>query len=120
MPQRALTFDVRPGSEAQVAALLADYPAPSLEIDADTRLLGTAVFMKGTFVVRYVEFEGEFSSVARHLAGDPAIREIERRLEPHLAQPRNMADPESARRFFVRALMQQLTHRTAPRDATPA
>ena len=49
----------------------------------------------------------------QHLAAQPEIQEAERQLTPYLEKERDMSSPEGARAFFVNAMMQQVTHRTA-------
>jgi hypothetical protein len=111
MDRYALTFRIRPGSQAAVAALLSDYPAPRLQTDDGTRLLGTAVFLAGEVVVRALELDGDLASVVPHLAQDPVIQQVERALVPHLADPYDPSDPASRGRFLARRLMERVTHR---------
>ena len=111
MDRYALTFRIKPASHNAVAELLADYRAPRLEIDDDTRLLGTAVFASGDVVVRAVEVLGDLAKVAPHLSRDPAIQQVERALVPHLADPYDPADPAARGRFFAQRLMERVTHR---------
>ena len=115
MIRHALAFRVRPGTEDAVAKLLADYEPPALEIDEHTRLVGTAVFMKGNLVIRVVEVEGDLAKVAPHLAADPAVRVVEQELRQYLAEePAGSTGPEAQRTFFARRLMTTLLHREAP------
>ena len=64
--------------------------------------------MKGQTIVRAVEIEGALPDVAAHLGRQPEIQELEEKLDPHLAQPRDMSDPEGARKFFIESIMQTL------------
>ncbi|MBB1253386.1 SchA/CurD-like domain-containing protein [Streptomyces alkaliterrae] len=118
MQRYAITFRVKPGSEEAVRRLLTDYPPPEPRAADGTRLLGTSVFMKGDVVVRMLEIEGELASAMAHLATQPAVRELERRLDPHLLEPRDMSSREGARSFFQRALMTHLTTRVAAASST--
>jgi SchA/CurD like domain len=113
MQRYALAFTVKPGTEQQVAGILGSYGRPVTEIDENTRLLGTTVFMQGNLVVRVLDIEGELPTVMQHLAAQPEIQEAERQLTPYLQKERDMSSPEGARAFFISAMMQQLTHRTA-------
>jgi hypothetical protein len=108
MERHALLFRVKPGSESAVAEILASYESPSTHIDDTSRLIGTTVFMHGDMVVRVMEIEGDLGSVAAHLSGQPAIQAVEARLNDHLAQPRDMSDPQSARASFGRARMSRV------------
>jgi hypothetical protein len=114
MERHALTFRIRPGSEPDVAKLLAGYRAPSLRIDDETRLVGTAVFMKDDLVVRAVEVDGDISKVAPHLARDEVIQEVERALVPHLTEPYDPADPAQRGKFFAQRMMERVVHRESP------
>src|SRR5881392_887123 len=111
MDRYALSFRIKPDSHDAVARLLAGYRAPRLEIDGDTRLLGTAVFAAGDLVVRAVEVLGDLAKVAPHLAADPAVQQVERALVPHLADPYDPSDPAARGRFFAQRLMERITHR---------
>lgn len=114
MERYAITFDVKPGSEEAVATVLGRYARPETTIDDDTRLLRTTVFMHGTTVVRVVDIEGFIGTVMAHLARQPEVQEVERQLNEHLAEPRDLDDPAAARDFFMRATMQLVTHRSVP------
>lgn len=113
MERHAIMFTVKPGSEDEVARILSSYDRPPAEIDEDTRLLATTVFMKDNVVVRIFDIEGALDKVMRHLSQMPQIREAEEALNPYLEEPRDLSDQEGARRFFGRAMMQRLTHRSA-------
>jgi hypothetical protein len=117
MDRYAITFPIRPGASAQVAELLSGYPSPELHADAGARLLGTTVFLHDDTVVRVLDVEGPLPVVARHLAQDPVIAQVERELNPYLVTPREFGNPDSARRFFANALMTPLTVRVAPGQA---
>jgi hypothetical protein len=111
MDRYALTFPVRPGTEEQVAAILADYPSPETIIDGTNRLLATTVFMTGNNVVRVIEVEGPLPLIVRHLQQDERIRQVEQSLNPFLLVPRDLTDPGSAKEFFARAFMTRIVHR---------
>ena len=109
----ALMWKIKPGSEEAVAELFADYGRPDPivrdeEGNEKGKLLSTIVFMKDTTIVRAVEIEGALPDVAAHLGRQPAIQELEEKLDEHLAEPRDMSDPEGARKFFMDTLMRPL------------
>lgn len=109
----ALMWDVKPGSEEAVQELFKSYGRPDPivrdeEGNEKGRLLSTIVFMKGQTIVRAVEIEGALPEVAAHLGRQPEIQELEEKLDPHLAVPRDMSDPEGARKFFIDSIMQTL------------
>ncbi|MEU9303199.1 SchA/CurD-like domain-containing protein [Streptomyces sp. NPDC048269] len=108
--RHALTFTVKPGSEAVVAELLAGYTSPQARVDERTRLRRTSLFMHGNRVVRAVEVEGDLLAALRHVAEQPEVRALEAALNPYLEQDRDLSDPGSARMFFTRAALPAVHH----------
>lgn len=113
MQRYAITFQIRPGTEAAVKELLSSYDPPEWVTTDGTRLLSTSIFMKGTTVIRVIEIDGNLPSVMAHLAKQPSIQRLERELDQYLAEPRDMSSPEGARTFFLSALMDHVTTRVA-------
>ena len=118
MPQYwALMWKVKPGSEDAVAQLFENYGRPDYVIrDEDGnekgKLLSTWVFMKGNTIVRVVEIEGaSLPEVAVHMGKQPAIQELEQKLDEHLLEERDMSTPEGARKFFMESSMRCLLAR---------
>ncbi len=109
----ALMWDIKPGSEEAVAELFANYGRPDHIVKDEEgnekgKLLSTQVFLKGQTVVRVIEIEGSIIDVAPHMSRQPAIRELEAMLDEHLAEERDMSNPEGARAFFLNSLMRPL------------
>ena len=50
---------------------------------------------------------GGLPDAAAHLGRQPEIQSS-RKLDPHLAEPRDMSDPDGARNFFIKSIMQTL------------
>ncbi|MFF4712925.1 SchA/CurD-like domain-containing protein [Streptomyces eurythermus] len=122
MNRYALTFTVKPGSEEQVARILAGYrrPAAGTAPDGAAPLLQrTSVFMSGTRVVRVMDVGAELRDVLRHLAAQPRIRAVEEALDAHLTEPRDMADPAGLRRFAFRSALPAVLDRVTPPDLLP-
>lgn len=117
MQRYAITFRVRPGTEDQVKDLLANYDPPAWETPDGTRLLGTSIFIKDGVVVRMMEIDGNLPSVMAHLAAQPSIRELERRLDEFLLEPRDLSTPQGAQAFFRGAMMEHVTTRVASFEA---
>jgi hypothetical protein len=68
--------------------------------------------MQGNTVVRVMEIEGaSFPEVAAHMGKQPAIRELEDKLDEHLLEPRDMSTPEGAREFFMKSMMRPIAVR---------
>ncbi|MEU2714709.1 SchA/CurD-like domain-containing protein [Streptomyces sp. NPDC007205] len=111
--RHALTFTVKPGSEAEVARILADYASPEARVDETTRLCRTSLFMHGNRVVRAIEVRGDLLAALRHVARQPEVRAVEEAINPYLEQERDLNDQESARVFFTRAALPAVHHVTA-------
>ncbi|AUG78304.1 Putative polyketide-based spore pigment synthesis protein [Kitasatospora sp. MMS16-BH015] len=111
--RHALTFTVKPGSEPEVARILSGYSSPAARVDDHTRLLRTSLFLRGNRVVRSVEVEGDLAAALRHVAAQPEVRAVEEAINPYLEQHRDLADPESARAFFMRAALPAVHHTAA-------
>lgn len=110
MVRHALTFTVKPGSETVVAELLAGYTSPQAQVDENTRLRRTSLFMHGNRVVRAVEVEGDLLAALRHVSQQPEVRALEEAINPYLEQDRDLSDPGSARMFFTRAALPAVHH----------
>ncbi|MFB0633088.1 TcmI family type II polyketide cyclase [Streptomyces sp. AB3(2024)] len=108
--RHALTFTVKPGSEEKVAQILSSYDSPQARVDDHTRLLRTSLFMYGNRVVRAVEVQGDLTAALRHVSEQPEVRAVEHAINPYLEQDRDLADPESARMFFMRAALPAVHH----------
>lgn len=118
MERYAITFEVKPGSEGAVRELLTTYAPPEWVTPDGARLLGTSIFMKDGLVVRMMEIDGSLPRIMAHLARQPAIQELERKLDEHLVEPRDMSSPAGARAFFQRAMMDHVTTRVAVFEET--
>jgi hypothetical protein len=112
----AMMWTVRPGTEEEVIKLFEDYGRPEHEIkDADGnvkgKLLGTTVYMKDNVIVRAIEFEGSIIDVAPHMGRQPAVRDLEEKLDAYIEKPRDMSTPEGARTFFLETAMRTVIAR---------
>jgi SchA/CurD like domain-containing protein len=114
----ALMWDIKPGTEEQVRELFHNYGRPDHTIrDEDGNevgtLLSTQVFMKGNTVVRVVETTDGVTLpvVGQHMGRQPAIRELEDKLDSLVAEPRDMSTAEGARAFFIKSFMELLVYR---------
>ncbi|MER8188106.1 SchA/CurD-like domain-containing protein [Kitasatospora sp. NPDC094015] len=114
--RHALTFTVKPGSEAKVAEILAGYRSPAARVDDHTRLLRTSLFLRGNRVVRAVEVAGDLGAALRHVAVQPEVRAVEEAVNPYLEEARDLDNPESARAFFMRAALPAVHHVAAPQQ----
>jgi hypothetical protein len=114
----ALMWDIKPGRQDAVRELFHDYGRPDHAIKDDEgnevgTLVSTQVFMRDNTVVRVVEATDgvPLPVLARHMGRQPAIRELEDKLDEHIAEPRDMSTPEGAREFFMKSFMECLVAR---------
>jgi quinol monooxygenase YgiN len=115
--RHAITFTVKPGSEAKVAEILSGYTSPQARVDDTTSLRRTSLFMHGNRVVRAVEVRGELVKALRHVAVQPEVRAVEEAINPYLEVDRDLRDPHSAREFFARAALPAVHHVAVRRDS---
>ncbi|MCA6091933.1 SchA/CurD [Streptomyces sp. SCA3-4] len=117
----AVTWNVRPGTEEEVAEILRTGGRPdSFDITRPDgspagRLLATAIFMRGNQIVRVVQYEGELEALMRHMATQPAVQKVEALLDPFLEKPRPTESREGFRQFFLDSSMRCLQVRYADR-----
>jgi len=123
MPYAAITYDVKPGNEDTIAEIFAGFRrvrSPELhdgEGRSSGRLLGTAVFIRDTTMVRVIHYEGDLADVSRHMALQSGVHGIEARLAPYLAEQRDTDTPEGFDGYFRDATMRcvsQLSLDTLP------
>ena len=114
----ALMWGIKPESRDEVRELFHNYGRPDHTIKDDDgnevgTLLQTLVFMKEDQVIRVVETTDgvDLPTLAKHMGRQQAIRDLEDQLDPHIAEPRDMSNPDGAREFFVKSLMELLVAR---------
>lgn len=114
----ALMWDIKEESRDAVRDLFHDYGRPDHAIKDDDgnevgTLLSTLVFMKDNHVIRVVETTDgvDLPTLAKHMGRQPAIRDLEDKLDEHIAEPRDMSTPEGARDFFIKSIMELLVAR---------
>ncbi|GAA3083652.1 SchA/CurD-like domain-containing protein [Streptosporangium carneum] len=123
MPFVAITYDIESGYEDEVAEVFSDFQRPKSAVvpDADGRqagrILATAVFVRDSLLVRFIEFEGDLDAVARHMAAQPGVQEVERRLKPYLRSPRDTDTVEGFVRTFNNGMLRCVTQLSVPRSA---
>lgn len=114
----ALRFDLKPGSEDEVARIFAESGRPDHTVRNEAgeqigRLLRTLVFIGPAQAVRVIEIEGDMMAVSRHMSAQHEVQDLEAKLEEHLAKPRDMTNPAGAAAFFAQAGMRCVLHRQA-------
>ena len=118
----ALMWTVRPGTEEQVKEIFRNYGRPDPVVrDKDGnvtgKLLGTQVFIKGNVVVRVMEVEGSMAAVSSHLGRQPAVQEVEAKLDEVIEDARDMSTQEGATKFFMDKSMECLVARKMDEEA---
>ncbi len=95
MPFAAITYDIRPGFEDEIAEIFRGFVRPASPVVRDgeghqtARIVATAVFIRDALMVRVIQYDGSLDEIARYIAGQPGVQEVERRLKPYLASPRD-------------------------------
>jgi SchA/CurD like domain len=111
MPFAAITYRVKPGHEDEIAEIFAGFQRVDTPVmrgaqgEQAGRLLGTAVFIKDDVMVRVIHYEGDFRSVAAHMAGQRGVHLVEDKLAPYLVQQRDTSTPEAFGAYFRDAVM---------------
>lgn len=111
MPFAAITYQVKPGHEDEIAEIFSGFQrvdTPVLTDDDGNRvgkLLGTAVFIKDELMVRVIQYEGEFAAISRHMATQRGVHALEEKLAPYLAARRATGTPDGFRTYFADSLM---------------
>lgn len=111
MPYAAIRYDVKPGHEDEIAELFshftrADTPVFTNEDGEETgRLLGTAVFVSDTMLVRVIHYEGDIADVGKHMSHQKGVHILESKLQPLLATPRDTTTPEKFQQHFTDSLL---------------
>ncbi len=119
MPYAAITYNVKPGHEDEIAEIFARFQrvgSPVLRNEEGRqvgRLLGTAVFIQDGFMVRVIHYQGDLADVSRHMARQPGVHQIEEQLVPYLAQQRDTSTPEAFGAHFRRATMRCISQLSA-------
>lgn len=123
MPFAAITYDIKPGFDNEIAEIFANFRrVGSSKIEAEqgepeSRILATAVFIRDATMVRVIEYEGDVDAIARHMATQPGVREVEEKLAPYIAKPRETDTVEGFLGVFNRSLLRcisQLSVRDLP------
>ncbi|MET7456652.1 SchA/CurD-like domain-containing protein [Streptomyces sp. NPDC005574] len=111
MPFAAITYDIKPGYEKELAEIFGDFKRVRSSSVRDERggsagtILATAVFLRGDTLVRVIEYTGDLEAVARHMATQPGVREVEAKLKPYLTRPRETDTVEGFVATFRRSLL---------------
>ncbi|MFM9368681.1 SchA/CurD-like domain-containing protein [Streptomyces sp. Da 82-17] len=111
MPFAAITYDIKPGHEKELTEIFGNFKrvrSSKVEDDAGRAagtILATAVFLRDDTLVRVIEYTGDLEAVARHMAAQPGVREVEAKLKPYLSRPRDTDTVEGFVATFKRSLL---------------
>jgi hypothetical protein len=123
MPFAAITYDIKPGHEDEIAEIFGGFrrvgsPAvPGRDGAEAGRILATAVFIRDDTLVRFIEYEGDLEAIARHMAQQPGVREVERKLAPYLNTPRDTGTVDGFVATFRASQLRCLSQLAVPRAA---
>ncbi|CAM3691638.1 SchA/CurD-like domain-containing protein [Kibdelosporangium persicum] len=121
MPYTAITYDIKSGYEDEVAEVFGDFQRPKSTVvpgadgEQAGRILATAVFIRDSTLVRFIEYEGDLEAVARFMATQPGVRQVERKLAPYLNKPRDTGTVDGFLRTFRESQLRCITQFTVPR-----
>jgi hypothetical protein len=124
MPYAMICFKVKPGHERELGEIFSEVrPLDSVVVPGPDgeeagRLLGTGVFVRDDTLVRMIHYQGDFGAIARYLAGQRYVHQIEEAIAPYLAEPRDTSTPEGFAAFFRKASMSVLAQWEAQPEAT--
>ncbi|MGI5351724.1 SchA/CurD-like domain-containing protein [Streptomyces sp. CA-250714] len=111
MPFAAITYDIKAGYEKEISEIFGNFRrvgSPVVQDEAGgeaARILSTAVFIRDDTMVRVIEYQGDLDAIARHMATQPGVREVEEKLAPYLARPRATDTVEGFVQTFRRSLL---------------
>lgn len=121
MPFAAITYDIKSGHEDEVAEVFSSFQRPKhAEIPGQdgeqaARILATAVFIRDGLLVRFIEYDGDLDAVVRHMAVQPGVQEVERKLRPFLNSPRDTGTVDGFVRTFKQGMLRSVTQLSVPR-----
>ena len=122
MPFAALTYDILSGFENEVAEVFQNFRRPpSTDVPGssgatEARMLATAVFIRDSMLVRVIEYEGDLDAVARFMASQPGVQEVERKLKPFLRSRRDTDTVEGFVKNFRASMLRSVVQVSAPRE----
>ncbi len=115
--RHALTFTVKPGSEAEVKRILANYASPQARVDETTRRAVPRCSCTATGSCGPSRCAATCSRRCGTSPGSPRCGPSRKAINPYLEQERDLNDQESARVFFTRAALPAVHHVTADKLA---
>jgi SchA/CurD like domain len=126
MPFAAITYDIKPGCEDGIASIFQSFTRPASPVVRDengtktAEILATAVFIRDATMVRVIQYDGSLDEVARYMASQPGVQEVERRLKPYLASPRDTATVAGFVKTFHDSTLRCISQLPPPRGGAAA
>jgi hypothetical protein len=111
MPYAAIRYEIKPGHADEIAELFSHFRRADTPVLTDDdgrevgRLLGTAVFLADTLLIRVIHYEGDLRAVGRHMSQQRGVHILEEKLQPYLAAPRDTSTPEKFQAFFASSVL---------------
>lgn len=121
MPFVAISYDIKPGCEDELAEIFGNFRrvgSPAVSGNGSVpaaQILATALFIRDDTMVRFIEYEGDLDTVIRHMAAQPGVQEIERKLKPFLTRPRDTDTVEGFVATFKRSMLRSISQLAVPR-----
>jgi len=78
-------------------------------------IYATTIFIRNGLLMRCIDYEGDHDAVARHMAAQPGVQEVERKLKPYLNAPRDTGTVEGFVRTFKSSMLRCVTQLAVPR-----
>ncbi|MGW5869045.1 SchA/CurD-like domain-containing protein [Streptomyces sp. NPDC055239] len=122
----AITYDIKPGYEKELTEIFGDFKRVKGSQVKDQAgasagtILATAVFLREDTLMRVIEYTGDLEAVARHMASQPGVREVEKKLKPYLSKPRDTDTVEGFVATFRRSLLNTVAQISARDIPAPA
>lgn len=122
MPFVAITYDIKGGHEDQVAEVFGNFQRPRSAVvpgadgEQAGRMLATALFISDNLLVRFIEYEGDLDAVLRHIATQPGVQEVERKLKPYLRSPRDTSTVDGFVGTFKNNMLRCISQLAVPRS----
>lgn len=121
MPFVAITYDIKPGHEDEIVEVFSGFRRPSstaVPVEDGTRpsrILATGLFIRDGVLVRFIEYEGDLDAVARYMATQPGVQEVERKLAEYTNTPRDTGSVEGFVKTFKKNMLRCIMQMSVPR-----
>lgn len=115
MPFTAIRYNLLPGHGEDIASIFQTFRRPTSPVAPGPdggeagRIIATAVFAyDDATLIRVIQYEGDLEAIVRYMATQPGVQEVERRLKPYLAVPRDTGTVESFAATFAKNTLRRI------------